>query len=277
MNSLFTYLDYRKYLNDALSERKRTNPHFSYRFIAQHLNLKSSAFFNLVIKEKKKLPEALVPKIAHLFKLDDNETAYFSILVKFNHCTESVQREELFWKLERLMKKNNAKHLQPEQYRVFTQWYYVAIREFLHIFDFEDDYQRLATSLLPKIKAKEARTAIRILEKTGLIARGDDGFYRPLESQITTGEVWESELIKNLQIQFAEMGKNAIITLPKQKRNISNLTFCASESTMNKITAEFTALRQKIMALVDDDSDADTVYQCNLQLFPIGQKKEAEQ
>jgi uncharacterized protein (TIGR02147 family) len=155
---------------------------------------------------------------------------------------------------------------------VFTHWFYVAIREMLRIVSFKDDYHSLATSLIPKIKNKEARAAIQTLEKIGLIARGNDGVFHPLESQITTGDMWESELIKTLQVQFAEMGKNAIITMPKQERDISSLTFCASKTTMRQIVNEITALRQKILALVDDDSDADTVYQCNLQLFPIGHK-----
>ena len=272
MNSIFTYTDYRKYLSDALAERKKVNRHFSYRFLSQHLDLKSSAFMNRVIAGKKKLPESLVPKIAALFKLNESEHEYFSILVKFNHCIDTAEREELFRKLEGFVKKEKARHLHPEHYRLFTEWFYVALREMLRIVPFSDDFHSLAGSLHPKIKSTEARTAIATLEKIGLIARGDDGFYHPLESQVTTGDLWESELIKNLQIQFAEMGKNAIVTVPKRKRDISNLTFCASESTMRKIGEEIAALRLKILDLSDNDPRADTLYQCNLQLFPIGQK-----
>jgi uncharacterized protein (TIGR02147 family) len=264
-------MDYRKYLADALAERKQVNRHFSYRFLSQHLNLKSSAFMHRVIKGNKKLPESLVPQIAALFKLDEKEKEYFLILVKFNHCINTTEREELFRKLEGFVKKDNARYLQPEQYRVFTQWFYVAIREMLRIIPFKDDFHSLAVSLHPKIKNKEARAAIQTLEKIGLIARGEDGFYRPIESQITTGDLWESELIKNLQIQFAEMGKNAVVTIPKQKRDISNLTFCASEETMRRISDEIAALRLKILELSDNDPKADTLYQCNMQLFPIGE------
>jgi uncharacterized protein (TIGR02147 family) len=272
MISIFEYLDYRKYLSDIIKDRKRVNRHFSYRFISQHLNLKSSAFMNRVLKGKKKLPEQLVPKIADLFKLDDKEKDYLSTLVKFNNCINTVDREALFKKLEGYVKKENARELQPGQYRLFTQWYFVAIREFLRITSFKNDYHSLAASFHPKLKNKEARAAVETLEKIGLITRGADGVFRPLEAQVTTGDIWESELIKNLQIQFAEMGKNAIVAVPKHKRDISNLTFCASEATMRKISDDIAALRLKILDYADNDSAADTVYQCNLQLFPIGQK-----
>jgi uncharacterized protein (TIGR02147 family) len=274
MNSIFNYLDYRNYLSDALKERKRINRHFSYKFISQRLNLKSTAFMHRVIKGEKKLPETLIPKIAELFKLNEKEKEYLSILVKFNHCTDLNQREEMFGKLEGFVKKETARELSQGQYRLFTRWFYVAIRELLRIINFKDDFHSLAVSLEPKIKNREARAAIQTLEKIGLIARNPDGVFRPLETQVTTGDVWESELIKNLQLQFTEMGKNAIVAIPKQQRDISNLTFCASEATMRKISEEIAALRLKILDLSDSDCAADTVYQCNLQLFPIGHKYE---
>jgi uncharacterized protein (TIGR02147 family) len=270
MKTIFEYLDYRKYLSDAVKERKRINFHFSYQFISQHLNLKSTAFMHRVIQGHKKLPESLIPKIAELFKLDEKEKEYLLILVKFNHCLDIAQREELFRRLEGFVKREKARHLQPEQYHLFTQWFYVAIRELLRIKNFTDDFHSLAVSLQSKIKNKEARAAIHMLEKIGLIAKGPDGAYRPLEAQVTTGDFWESELIKNLQIQFAEMGKKALVAVPKEKRDMSFLTFCASESTMRKIGEEIAAMRLRILDLADADAAADTVYQCNLQLFPIG-------
>jgi uncharacterized protein (TIGR02147 family) len=272
MNSIFNYLDYRTFLSDTVKEKKRINRHFSYQFISQHLNLKSTAFMHRVIKGDKKLPESLIPKIAELFKLNEKEEEYLSILVKFNHTTDAALREEMFRKLEGFVKKETARELPSEQYRLFTQWYYVAIRELLRIIHFNGDFHSLAMSLQPKIKTKEARMAIQTLEKIGLIVRGDGNIFRPRETQVTTGDVWESELIKNLQIQFAEMGKNALVAIPKQKRDISNLTFCASEETMTKISEEIAALRRRILDLSDNDTTADTVYQCNLQLFPIGHK-----
>lgn len=272
MKTIFNYLDYREYLSQAVEERKRNNSHFSFRFISQHLGLKSSAFMNRVIKGNKKLPESLVPKIAGLLKLNAVEKEYLQILVKFNHCTTTADHEELLGKLDVFRKKESARHVQPEHYRVFARWFYIAIRELLRIINFKDDYHALAASLQPKIKSKEAREAIETLEKNGLVTRGEDGVYHPLESLITTGEVWESELIKNLQIQFADLGKNAIVSIPKQQRDFSNLTFCASETTMRRISDEIAALRRKILTFADNDADADTVYQCNIQLFPIGRK-----
>lgn len=271
MTDIYQYFNYCQFLSDALRERKRSNPHFSYRYISNFLNLKSPGFMNWVVHGRRKLPEALIQKIADLFKLGDREREYFSILVKYNHCTSIPEREVLFKQLIDFQKKKSS-ILKPQQHQLFTKWFYLAIRELVRILPFKDDFQRLSVMLRPKIKSRDAREAIEILQKIGLIERGEDGYFKPVETLISTGDVWESELIKNLQIQLVDMGKNAIITVPKQDRDISNLTFCASKQTMRRITDEIAALRQKILAMSENDKEADIVYQCNMQLFPVSQK-----
>lgn len=276
MINIYNYLDYRKYLSDAFKERKEHNYHFSFRFIAQHLNLSSPGFFNWVISGKRKLPEALIPKIAILFKLDDKECAYLHLLVKYTHSVEPAEREELFEKMSVFIKRQAKHELQPEQYQLFSKWYYLAIRELLRAFRFKDDYRALAGALQPKIKMSEAREAIEVLEKIGLIARDGEGAYRPVETLLTTGEVWESDLITTLQLQLADLGKKALLSVPKNERDISNLTVTLSAETLRRVREAISALRHEILAQSEDDDDADRVYQCNIQLFPISQKEQVE-
>jgi len=273
--NIYDYLDYRKYLNDALCERKAQNPHFTFRFIAQHLNLSSPGFFNWVISGKRKLPEALIPKIAILFKFDEKECAFFHLLVKYNHSVKLSEREELFEKLSCIIKRQNKHELRPEQYLLFSKWYYLAIRELLSVIHFKDDFQLLASTLNPRIKIKEAREAIAVLEKIGVVSRDEQGFFRPIETLLTTGETWESEMITNLQIQMADLGKKSLIAVPKKERDISNITIKLSEKNFKQIRTEIEALRHKILTLSENDATADRVYQFNVQLFPISQKRQA--
>jgi uncharacterized protein (TIGR02147 family) len=274
MKTIFEYLNYRLYLKDAVQDRKRCNPHFSYRFISNYLNLKSPGFMNWVIQGKKRLPESLVPRIADLFKLKKEEREYLAILVKYNHCVNVVEREWLFKQLSGFYSKQ-MQELQPEQYRLFSQWYYMVIRELLRVIRFKDDYRALAQSLRPKIKVTEAKEAIAVLKKLCLIAPDKDGFLKPNDALITTKDAWESELITNLQIQLANMGKESIVAIPKQERDISNLTFCASENAMKEISREIAKLREKVLQISENDCEADMVYQGNFQIFPISQKTEA--
>jgi uncharacterized protein (TIGR02147 family) len=270
---MFNYIDYRKYLKDALVERKEQNYHFSYRFIAQHLNLSSPGFFNWIVSGKRKLPEAFIPKLAILFKFTAKECAYFSLLVRHNHSTDPTEREELLQKLSQFAKREHRKEINPEQYHYFSKWYYIAIRELLHIYDFKDDYRSLALQLQPKIKSVEAREAIETLEKIGLIAPDENGFYRPVDKVVTTGETWKSEMITNLQMILIDLGKKAILSVPKTERDISNLTVCITDNGRQRISQEIAMLRKKILEISENDRGADNLYQCNIQLFPLAQKK----
>jgi uncharacterized protein (TIGR02147 family) len=269
--NIYTYLDYRKYLADALAERKVQNYHFSFRFIAQHLNLSSPGFFNWVISGKRKLPESMIPKLSILFKLDDKECAYLSLMVRYTHTKNIAEREKLFDQMTEFAKKHKKHELQPAQFQLFSKWYFLAIRELLRIFDFKDDFQALSAALRPRIKSSEAREAIEILEKIGLIAQNEKGYYRPVETVLTTGNVWESEMITSLQIALIDLGKDAVISVPKNQRDISNLTICVSVKAKKRIAEEIFELRQKILAISENDSEQTSVCQCNIQLFPISQ------
>jgi uncharacterized protein (TIGR02147 family) len=275
MADIFQYLNYCQFLNDALRERKKNNHHFSYRYISNFLNLKSPGFMNWVVHGRRKLPEALVQRIADLFKLNDREREYFALLVKYNHCTSLPERDVMFRQLVEFQKKKSSK-IKPEQFKLFAKWYYLAIHELIRILPFKDDFQKLSVMLRPKIKSKEARDALEILQKNGLVRQDEDGHFKPIDALLTTGDAWESELIKNLQIELVEMGKKAIVSVPKQERDVSNLTFCASEKTMRRIADEIAALRQRILAMSENDHEADIVYQCNMQLFPISLKTRGE-
>ena len=88
--------------------------------------------------------------------------------------------------------------------------------------------------------------------------------------------MWESDLITTLQTSLADLGKKSILSVDKKERDISNLTICISEETRKRISAELASMRQKILTLSENDSDADRVYQCNIQLFPVSQKVKVE-
>lgn len=269
MNNIFKYTNYQLFLSDEVKKRKEQNVHFTYRFIARELKLASPGFFNWIISGKRKLPEAQIPALVKLLKLSENEAAYFTLLVRYNHSTDLTEREELFEKLSLLQKKQTRYRLPPEQHELFAAWHYLAILELLRMFRFKDDYHALAAALRPKIRIPEAREAIRKLEKLGLITRDDDGCYHPTELQLSTGGVWESERITTLQAHLADLGSRSVLGIPRNERNISNVTLCLSEKSKARIVREIIAFRRKIIAISEIDKDTDTVFQCNIQLFPL--------
>src|SRR3954463_7260401 len=98
--NIFTYFDYRKFLQDAYNERRKENPNFSYRFIASKVGFSSPGFFANVLKGKKDISLKLALKFAELFKLVRKEKEYFELLVLFNKATGAGEKKEY---LDRLL------------------------------------------------------------------------------------------------------------------------------------------------------------------------------
>jgi uncharacterized protein (TIGR02147 family) len=251
-----------------VAERKKSNRHFSFRYISNFLGLKSSGFFNLVLHGKRQLSESLALRVADLFKLPEREREYFLYLVRYG-CTRKQMEKKFYFERMVACRSRHAKRIEPAQYLLYRAWYYHVIREMLPIVNFRGDYAALAKKLRPPISSREAREAVKVLQDTGLVTRSAGGAFRLTQPAITTGDEWESALIHNFQASLIEMSKGALESVPKPERDISSLTVSISQKTFIKMSYEIKKLRQKFLAMAEDDANADKVFICAIQLFPV--------
>jgi uncharacterized protein (TIGR02147 family) len=268
MTDIFTYLDYRKFLRDAYAEKKATNKNFSYRYLAQKTGLKSAGFFSWVLQGKRNLSSHLMIKFAEAFKLGKREAAYFELLVGYNQARTHEARKHFFDKIA-AYRRPTARLIDPDQYEFYEQWYYAAIREWIGIHPFQDDYVRLAKSLVPPIAPAEAKKAVDLLERLGLIEKNAQGLFERKESTLTTGDSWKSLAITHYQIQSIDLAKQSLEKFTKAERDISTLTLSCSRKTFENIRERVRNLRQELAELVKNDPHPEAVYQCNFQVFPL--------
>ena len=66
--------------------------------------------------------------------------------------------------------------------------------------------------------------------------------------------------------------RKLIENIPKEKRNISTLTFSTDKRTLAIINDKIEACRKEIMALAADAENTSVVYQYNLNLFPLSKE-----
>lgn len=268
MVDIFTYLDYRKFLHDLYAEKKAKSKYFSYRYLAQKTGLKSVGFFTWILQGKRNLSPRLVLKFAEAFKLNKQETAYFELLVSYNQARSHEEKKHYFDRIASL-KRPTAKVVDTDQYEFYEKWYYSAVREIIGIQPFQDDYAKLAKSLTPAISATEARKAVELLEKLGMIVKDEGGRYVRKESTITTGESWKSLAIAHFQLQTLDLAKQSMDRFPKGERDVSTLTLSCSLETFAAIREKLRGLRQELAEMVKNDSRPECVYQCNFQVFPL--------
>ncbi|HEX2959932.1 MAG TPA: TIGR02147 family protein [Chitinispirillaceae bacterium] len=273
MVSIFEYVDYKKYLADWFSEKKNLTPSFSYNLFARKAGFLDKGFFHNVIHGKRELTKESLVKVSRAIGHTKSEAEYFENLVFFNKSSDLKDKTFYFEKMNsvRCTEKTVIKTLQlrTDQYEFFSKWYYGAIRSLIDMYPFKDDYQWLSKNIYPNITPKQAKTAIELLEKLDLIQKQEDGFFRLTSKKITTGNEVASLAVSHFHKECADLVKNALETLPGEKRNVTGLTLGISEKTYMTICEELREFREKIIHLVDLDKEADRTYQLTFHLFPV--------
>jgi uncharacterized protein (TIGR02147 family) len=270
MLNVFDYTDYRKFLGDYYSFKKKSNKAFSYRYIARRVGFRSPGFFGQIVRAESNISLETARKLASFLQLKNAETAYFEELVLFNQSSTHKQKKASFEKLI-THKKAKIYKISADQYRLFEKWYYYPIKCIIDIVPFNGDYKGLAHMLIPSLSAEQARGAIRVLEELEMIYRDEHGAYRAKPRHIIMHDGAKDLAINNYSLNMIDLSKKAIDHFDSELRLISATTFNASSMAFSLIRDEIRTFRSKIRAIVDADAaDAQSrIYQLNFQFFPL--------
>lgn len=265
---IYDYFDYRKLLKDLFEEQKLKNKHFSYRILGDIVGFTSAGFFTKILQGTVNISPKNALSFAKAFHLSKLETRYFEQLVLFNQAKTHEERRYYFEQLI-AARRTKIKTITDIQYELFSEWYYVAIRELLDFYPFYGDYKELSSLLMPNIQPGEAKKAVETLERLDLIHKHPDGYYEKTEQVLSTGESWMSIAITNFQMKTAELAKDAIQNYPKEIREFSTLTLSISQETFESIRERVKCFRQELLQIAKQDTQADRVYHLNVHLFPF--------
>lgn len=269
--NIYAYHDYRLFLKDYLEEMKTSKPAVSHRFLLGRMGITSTGFLANILSGKRKLPHQYVSKLADALGLGRKMGRYFETLVLFTQARKQSDKARLFQELV-TQKPADLKVLEGRELRLFSTWYYVALRELVFFFPLRDQYETLAKKLLPSIRPNEAKTAIEDLLDLGLLERDKRGFLRQKQAALTSGDEVRSLHAADYQRATMDLAKEAIDRIPPGERDISTLTMTLSKASFKSAVEEIRQLRKRLLKMAVDDSQPDRVYQLNLQFFPISKK-----
>jgi uncharacterized protein (TIGR02147 family) len=275
MPDLFAYTDYRKFLKDYYEEQKARDAKFSHRYFTMKVGFSSSGYFSDVLSGKKNLSGAFMLKFAKALKLSREEEEYFLNLVQFNQA-KTLEEKNRFY--EKMMTTGKVKMdvLESDKFEYFSKWYYAAVRELLHYAAVKDDYKALAKSLDPPIQPKDAKRAIELLSSLGFIVRDDQGFWRPATGNVSTAGKFNGLHVANFHHNTLELAIRALDAFPPEQKGFSTLTLPLTGDKIRKAKLAIKNLRMYLLALAENGTKADRVYQFNFQLFPVTRIEKAE-
>jgi len=262
----FQYFDFRLWFREALAD-------YSYSHVIEKIGLKSKGHITQILQGKKNVTPQLAEKIVDFFSLSGSTRQFVLALIEF---TQAKSHEEKKSCLDRMtyLQSDGGKTLLPSHYDLCKHWYYPVIRELVRIVPVVDKYDVIAGMVSPPITERAAETAIRDLERMGLIVRNNKRRYIQTEAMITFGEEWKSVVVREFQNQAFELQKLAFERYPAEEREISNATLCMSKECATLIKRRLQAHRKEIVTLVKaDPQNSEQVYQLNIGFFPLSKGK----
>ena len=273
MNSIYEYLDFRKYLKDYYDYHKKSDYEFSYRIWADRAGFKAKDFILRVIRGGSRLSDESTASLARSMNLSDIEALYFTDMVGYAQAKTFHDREQCYDRLYsrhvRFKQKSETRVMPHDCYEFYSEWYHAAIRSLISSYGFKGDYGWLAENVFPAISEVKARKSVALLEKLGLIKKDASGSYHITDKDLTT----DDEVKKGALLRFYNTGmelmKKALEKLPMNKRNISGVTLGISEATYYNVVEKIKKFMQEIIHLAQEDQSPDRVYQVNVHAFPM--------
>jgi uncharacterized protein (TIGR02147 family) len=269
MQSIFEFIDYRKYLAHFYNEKKLTSRVFSYRYFSAKAGLHSPSFLKHVIDGKRNLTRAMIEKFGVGLELSVKETTYFRHLVLFNQAATSDEKQEHYAVLRSMAGSVKESTLNTDQFDYFANWYTPVIRELICLHDFKDDFKKISEILVPSILPSEAKAAVKLLLRLKLVRSKPEGGYEQTSSAIVADHSVSSMALRAFTKAMIEHSKAALDTIDKRMRHISGVTMGITPETYDVLSAEIEAFKDRVKFIVNQDKGSGLVYQMNISLFPM--------
>lgn len=270
---IFNYNNFRAFLTDYQTACQMDDPTFSKSAFSKLLGLPNTrSYFNDVLNGKK-VSAVFIERFIKVIGLKKEEAQFFRVLIKFNQADSADEREIYFDQLITL-NRTPKRIIKKTIYIYYKNWYNSVIRALLNVYDFRGDSARLAKMVFPPISARQAKESITLLVRLGLIAKVNNGSYKPTDKSITTPDGERDELIKHYQLSCLEMAKNSLLKSSSLPQSVSTNVLSISKEGYLRLEKKVGQFRSEVRSLVQkDEHQADRVYQLDVLLFPNSRQR----
>jgi uncharacterized protein (TIGR02147 family) len=268
--SLYGYTDFRKFLTDWLNERQSEDARFTRSEFHRRLGLPNTRSYLPDVLAGKEVSPTFLDRFAVALELDAEEARFFRVLVRFNQAKSIDERELAFDQLVSLNKTPRTV-LDPGHYRYYRHWWNGAIRALLAIHDLGDEPRKVAALLAPTITEGQAKESLQLLAELGLIAQGEQGFWKPTDHTLSSGEGARGELVRQLQGQQLKLVQNAAIKpATGEGQVVATNTISVSEEGLAQVRKRLETFRSELRSIVHKDpAPATRVHLVTLSVVPL--------
>jgi uncharacterized protein (TIGR02147 family) len=269
--SVFEFQDPREFLKACFEVRKVDSPWFSLRVFAAKIGIHASQLHRLMAKDSQ-MNQGHIEKIASYFELDEKSMSYLEAVLGLAKAKTDAESETYLERINAL-KEVDARKLDTAQFDLFEPWYKPVVLSLLDFIDISNQYEQIASAVCPPITKKQATQAIEELTQMGLIAKDSAGFWKRKHTHMTTGKNYRASKVLDFQKVMMQIGLEALERHPSHKRDVTSLTLNMKQESLDDLREIARHFRKSVQKRVQEDLVTDSVYQINLQMFPVGEIK----
>lgn len=271
---LFTYLDYRQFMEDWFEWKKEENPRYSHRAFTRRAGQKSPSFLKGVVEGRRNLTPASLPGVCTALGLDTSEEAFFGALVQLEQADTAAEQQEAWDRIAATRRFIESRRLEGEGIAYLTHWYYPAIRELSRIPGFRNDPDWIRHRVHPSLTLHQVETALASLKALGLLVEVD-GQLEARDATIVTPHEVAGLAVRSYHNGMLDRAKDAIPAFKADQRHFLGVTANVPRSLLPTLKAELNALQERLSHLCDSAEDPpDEVIQINLHFFPLTTRNE---
>ncbi len=246
--------DFRVYLQKEFIKRCQKNPKYSLRAFAKHLNI-SHATLSHIVRGKRPLTAHTILHLAQGLELRPRELAQFHIPgERASHKT---------------IEKLKFSPIDIDTFEAISDWYHDAILELTKVKQFKGEPRWIAKVL--GISTREARTAVKRLQRLNLLKISNDGTWVDESTFSTTiKSAFTTTALRKYQRQVLEKASRALEEIPFEKRDQSSVTLPIHVQDLPKARRMIKDFRRKLCNnLKRKDMPPEQVYQLSLSFYPL--------
>jgi len=267
---VFDFLDYREFLKATYEFRREASSVFSYRFMAQRIDVDAEQLAP-TLQGKLHLPQRALSATLRLCKLEGREAAYFEDLFRLGKAKDPEEAERCRERLEAL-KVPPPRTIGPEQAEFYRNWRHSVVRALASLDAIPQEPETIANSCRPPLAPEQAKESLALLQQLQLLVRGSDGRLRPSDPHLAAHESLPLELLRSWHAQAMEQGRRALAEIPPTERDVSTMTLALSASDLPTVRSWVVDLRRQVRALAASTTNPDRVFQVNVQFFPVAER-----
>ena len=272
--SVFRFTNYRELLRQFYDTEKRLNKSYSYRVFARRAKLGSPNYLKLVIDGQRRITDKNLPNFIRGLRLDQEEAAYFRLLVRCQEAKDEDAKQEYLDRLSELRKqyRHELSLLDHDRFEILGSWHYWAVRELVLLDNFDDDPEWISERLQSLITPSEAKKAIHLLLQLRFIEKIGEKYFQH-EPLLDTGDELSIRRLKELHQQFTELSIRSIFEDRSDRRSINGLTIALGTNRVQDFRKDLMNFRNEMNRKYSRNSGNEELYHLVMNFFPLSKEE----